>query len=228
MCGGKGGGGEGGPLFINEDFSLVTASQAQRLFHALLNQAGLSSLIKSVSWHSFRISLATRLGRAGCPPEKIQALCRWQSPESLLIYRRLGLEDHKEWIEQAAYRAEFDVGSRPTVCIESTSGLLALTKDAPQEEAQSPALAPPPQSVPTPPAQLTMRNAVGRSVLVPILPGWEHYSCTENDGQGWSARIVATRARQCVSVRFLHATDDEGRRYPDHTLPLNVLRVLPL
>lgn len=38
-----------------------------------------------------------------CPPGKIQALCRWQSPELLLTYRRLGLNDHKEWIEQQLF-----------------------------------------------------------------------------------------------------------------------------
>ena len=70
---------------------------------------------------------------------------------------------------------------------------------------------------------LTMRNAVGRAVIVPILRGWEHYPCNENGGRGWSARIVATRAGRRVSVRFTDARDTAGLKYPNETLPLDVL-----
>jgi len=94
----------------------------------------------------------------------------------------------------------------------------AATRAAPTPRPLQPPALPP----------LSMRNAVGRSVLVPILPGWESYACDEHDGQGWTARIVAKRAHQCVSLRFLHARDPEGLRYPDHTLPLSVLKELPL
>ena len=221
------------PLFITDDASLVTASQAQRLLEGLLVQAGLGNVTHVYSWHSFRISLATRLGRVGCPPDKIQALCRWQSPESLLIYRRMGLPDYRQWIEQAAFDADFEQGSLSPVCIESTPGVLALA-DAPSDDppcgAERPRQsAPRPAPAPSaPPPPLTMRNAVGRTVLVPILPGWEQYPCDEHDGNGWTARVVATRAHAHVSLRFTHARDAEGRKYPDHTLPLHVLQELPL
>ena len=221
------------PLFVNDDLSLVSAAQAQRLLNAMLDSAGLAHLIASLSWHSFRISLATRLGRVGCPPDKIQALCRWQNPASLLIYRRLGLEDYQEWIEKAAFSVEFTQGSLPSVCIESTPGLMALTADStaateasPSPVSPHPRLSPHPPPPSQPPA-LTMKNAVGRSVLVPILPGWESYPCNEHGGRGWTARIVATRAHKHVSLRFLHARDAEGRKYPDHSLPLAVLQQLP-
>ena len=218
------------PLFLTDDLTLVSASQAQRLLHGMLVSASLDDLAQSISWHSFRISLATRLGRIRCPPDKIQALCRWQSAESLLIYRRLGLSDYHEWIERDAFSAEFEVGDAPSVCVDSAVGLLALSAHAPTDS-PSPAprhapAAPTPQP-PAPPPALTMRSAVGRSVLVPILPGWEVYACDENGGRGWTARIVAKRARACVSVRFLHARDPAGLAYPDHTLPLAVLEALP-
>ena len=41
------------------------------------------------SWHSFRVLLATQLGAAGATDAQIQAICRWQSLQSLVIYRRM-------------------------------------------------------------------------------------------------------------------------------------------
>lgn len=38
------------------------------------------------TYHSCRTFLCTQLGAAGVSNEKIQALCRWQSPQSLHIY----------------------------------------------------------------------------------------------------------------------------------------------
>ena len=38
----------------------------------------------------------------------------------------------------------------------------------------------------------------------------------------------ALRARRYAARCFLHARDPEGLRYPDHTLPLSVLKELPL
>ena len=223
------------PLFIDDDLNLMTASKAQRLLHALLVASHNAHLTPILSWHSFRISLATRLGRANCPPDKIQALCRWQSPASLLIYRRLGLDDYQQWIEGPAFDADFDTGTVLTTCIESTAGLLALTRANPAQNDAGPSspspartLHSPARTLPTPaptavlPA-LTMRNAVGRAVIVPILQGWEHYPCNENGGRGWSARIVATRAGRRVSVRFTDARDTAGLKYPNETLPLDVL-----
>ncbi len=53
------------------------------------------------SFHSFRIGFATALLAAGCSHEKIQALARWRSEESILIYGRMDPEEYTKWISAA-------------------------------------------------------------------------------------------------------------------------------
>ena len=53
------------------------------------------------SWHSFRIGLACALLAKGARPELTQALCRWKSPESLVIYARLNAEAYGDWVLSA-------------------------------------------------------------------------------------------------------------------------------
>lgn len=52
-------------------------------------------------------------------------MCRWQSPESLLIYRRMGLQDHIQWIDRS-FDTDFDAGSMPGVTVDSAVGLSYL------------------------------------------------------------------------------------------------------
>jgi hypothetical protein len=72
---------------------------------------------------------------------------------------------------------------------------------------------------------ITRENAVGRRVVVPILPGWEKYECVEHDGQGWEARILSATGRSAV-VEFLYATTPSGRRYKPERVSLELLRPL--
>jgi hypothetical protein len=53
------------------------------------------------SFHSFRIGFATSLLAAGCSYDMIQALARWRSPQSLLIYARMDPLVYTGWITQA-------------------------------------------------------------------------------------------------------------------------------
>ena len=50
------------------------------------------------SLHSFRIFLACALYAAGCPNDRIMAILRWRSEESLAIYARLNDDERARWI----------------------------------------------------------------------------------------------------------------------------------
>ena len=51
--------------------------------------------------HSFRIYLACALRAAGCEDAVIQALCRWQSIESLHTYALLDAKAYREFVARA-------------------------------------------------------------------------------------------------------------------------------
>ena len=91
------------PLFISDARrSAIKASAADRLLAGLLVHAIESAeRRRHYSWHSFRIGLACALLAAGAPPETIQALCRWKSKESLVVYARLNPESYGAWIAKA-------------------------------------------------------------------------------------------------------------------------------
>ena len=48
-----------------------------------------------------RIGLACALHAAGCSDGHIQLICRWASPESLKIYRRVGCTENAFWCDRA-------------------------------------------------------------------------------------------------------------------------------
>ena len=50
-------------------------------------------------------------------------------------------------------------------------------------------------------------------------------ACTENDGRGWTATVVA-RTRVAATVHFMHAATPRGIPYEDVQLTLNVLSPL--
>ena len=56
---------------------------------------------KAYSMHSYRITLATRLRKAGARDGRIQAYCRWQCPESLHIYARWDMDEYEDWLRAA-------------------------------------------------------------------------------------------------------------------------------
>ena len=54
------------------------------------------------TFHSYRSGLAVALHAAGCPDAMIQLICRWMCPESLHIYRRMGTQEHADYVERAS------------------------------------------------------------------------------------------------------------------------------
>ena len=78
----------------------------------------------------------------------------------------------------------------------------------------------------TDPLPLQPKSAKGRCVFIPHSI-WPDYECTENGGAGWSAVIKTCTAGGIAKVQFDHATDDEGRPYPDEHVRLSDLRPRP-
>ena len=95
------------PLFADEQGHPFTYSVLHRelrlVIAALLGPAAASIY----SWHSVRSGLACALHAAGCPDEIIQLLCRWTCPQSLHVYRQMGVEKNVLWTEKAQH-AVFD------------------------------------------------------------------------------------------------------------------------
>ena len=91
------------PLFVMDArFTPFSASKADTLLKHLLE--AIMSIEESMrySWHSFRIGLACSLLAMGAPPALIQAMCRWKSAESLVIYARMNAESYGGWVIKAS------------------------------------------------------------------------------------------------------------------------------
>ena len=78
----------------------MSGDRADRLLAALLT-AHCPALRTKLSWHAMRIYLACALLASKASHSQIQALCRWQSEESLLIYARLNMADYGLLLNQA-------------------------------------------------------------------------------------------------------------------------------
>ena len=78
---------ENTPLFCMEPGVPFTHNVMTKLLVAIKDIIMPEIDDKSVfTYHSFRVLLATQLGCSGRTGHEIQALCMWQSPESLAIY----------------------------------------------------------------------------------------------------------------------------------------------
>jgi hypothetical protein len=181
-----------------------------------------------------RIGLATALKAAKVDDDIIQMICRWTNPESLRAYARHGQSLHVNCVDQAEHAIIDSIQSAnvPKVC--NTEGNVAM------HLAYAPAISKRAQAVldaadeaaelvegPPAPADLSpldARACVGRRVLVPraIYPS---YTCTENGGRGWAARVLHC-ARQVATLRFLDATTARGLPYADVQLQFSVLSPL--
>ena len=86
-----------------------------RLLPKLLSPIVGVSKARLYSWHSMRIYRACALLAAGASVHTIQALCRWQTEESLAIYARLNPAAHSLWLRKSLHA---DVSSVTTTAIE--------------------------------------------------------------------------------------------------------------
>lgn len=60
-----------------------------------------SQVASLYTWHSYRSGLATALHAAGVDDAMIMLICRWMSPESLHVYRRMGTAENERHTRKA-------------------------------------------------------------------------------------------------------------------------------
>lgn len=101
-------------LFTADDGSPFTGHFLDRLLHGLLLRHFPESVAKHYSWHSCRIWLATALLASGASRAQIQALCRWQTEESLNIYACLGAAQYSHLLS-AAFNVRIDAARATTL-----------------------------------------------------------------------------------------------------------------
>ena len=95
------------PLFASSPGVGIPASLVRTLlFHMLRTPAVKSAMpagvdVTNYSFHSYRKTFATGLGRAGASRERIQSMVRWLSDEAVDIYDKLGYEDHIKYVDAA-------------------------------------------------------------------------------------------------------------------------------
>ena len=73
-------------------------SMLQRILGGVVGKANASKY----SWHSARIYLACSLLAAGASVAQIQALCRWQTEDSLRVYARLNPSSYAALLTRAS------------------------------------------------------------------------------------------------------------------------------
>lgn len=111
-------------LFTQDTGAPFHAAQLDSILRALLKRDMPDATASLYSWHSARIFLATALLAAGVPHATIQAMCRWQTPQSLLIYARMGRVEYGNLVNQAlgaqvsAARANNLQAAMPFLCWE--------------------------------------------------------------------------------------------------------------
>jgi hypothetical protein len=98
----------------------LAASQLDSMLQLILRRLIGKVNASKYSWHSARIYLACSLLAAGASHAQIQALCRWQTEDSLRVYARLNPSSYRELLSRAA-SAQVDsvsVGSLPPLSSE--------------------------------------------------------------------------------------------------------------
>ena len=89
------------PLFADNDGLPFAGYQLDKLLHCMLARHYPPEVVKNYSWHSARIWLATALLAAKATRAQIQAMCRWQTEESLNTYAILGAEQYAQLLGSA-------------------------------------------------------------------------------------------------------------------------------
>jgi hypothetical protein len=89
------------PLFGDETNAPFTYSVLHSELRKLLAALFGVQMASTFSWHSIRIGLACALHASGCPDPVIQLICRWASPDSLKVYRQVGIEKNIHYTDLA-------------------------------------------------------------------------------------------------------------------------------
>ena len=89
------------PLFHQGDGEPYSHHYLHHMLRAAIAYCYGKAAASLYSWHSYRSGLATALHAAGVDDAMIQLICRWMCPESLHVYRRMGVGEHERLIKRA-------------------------------------------------------------------------------------------------------------------------------
>ena len=89
------------PLFCDAAGAPYSYAMLHNDLRALLTAVYGKAYAGAFSWHSIRIGLACALCAADAPDAVIQLICRWASPDSLKVYRQMGIEKNIFWVSKA-------------------------------------------------------------------------------------------------------------------------------
>lgn len=90
------------PLFCDPEGEPYSHHFLHSLLRSALTHLYGPAVASLYSFHSFRSGLATALHAAGVPDAMIQLICRWMCPESLHVYRRMGVAEHEISVRKAS------------------------------------------------------------------------------------------------------------------------------
>ena len=126
------------PLFCDEDRFPILYSTAYKILEDQKRLVMSDEFDKSLyTFHSFRVYLATTLAAAGCSDPEIQALCRWQTAESLRIYKRFQPESVCSMLDRAQHAkvSSYTAANLPTISsYQVAAGIHAWNNNAGTEE----------------------------------------------------------------------------------------------
>ena len=139
------------PLFCDERLQPLTYSMLHGELRRLLTALYGSRFASAFSWHSIRIGLACSLHAAKCPDAVIQLICRWASPDSLKVYRQMGVESNIYWTE-LAQTVEFDAARVNNIPVLDNADRMArnVRTFAPAQRSPDPDAEPPLPPAPLP------------------------------------------------------------------------------
>jgi hypothetical protein len=122
-------------LFSDDDGLPFSGAQLDQLLKQMLSRRLPAGTVKLYSWHSARIWLACALLAAKASRAEIQAICRWQTDESLNIYACMGVKHYTSLITSALAQS-IDAGRASTLAealpFIDISDLTHAQGDAPQ------------------------------------------------------------------------------------------------
>ena len=88
-------------LFVDDDERPFVAYRLSEALKRMLGNVYDEATVKLYSWHSASIYLCTSLLEAGASRAQIQALCRWQTEESINVYGRFTKETYSSLVTRA-------------------------------------------------------------------------------------------------------------------------------
>ena len=131
------------PLFADEHGRAYSASALDKRYTALLQHV-LPKSASLYSMHSHRIRLACRLRRVNASDARIQAMCRWMSPESLHIYARWDIHKYAKWVQRSrkANATTLETTNMPMIGETLSGTVAALSEHAERARTHKPAPGP--------------------------------------------------------------------------------------